>query len=50
MAMPDVEERFERVDARTPVIIITGPANAPVAAVASATIGDPNAPVDLEAG
>jgi lipoprotein-anchoring transpeptidase ErfK/SrfK len=50
MAMPDVEELFQKVDTGTPVIIITGPAKAPVAAVASTTLGDPNAPVDLEAG
>jgi lipoprotein-anchoring transpeptidase ErfK/SrfK len=50
MAMPDVEELFEKVDTGTPVIIITGPPKAPVAAVASTTLGDPNAPVDLEAG
>jgi lipoprotein-anchoring transpeptidase ErfK/SrfK len=60
MAMADVEELFERVDQGTPVAIIEGPppppAPAPVApnpAVPQTpvtTIGDPNAPVDLEAG
>ncbi|MEY2478856.1 MAG: hypothetical protein QOG87_4171 [Actinomycetota bacterium] len=50
MAMPEVEELFEKVDSGTPVIIITGPPKAPVAAAPSTSIGDPNAPVDLEAG
>ena len=53
MAMPDVESLFEQVDVETPVIIIQGPpppkpAPAPEAPIT--TIGDPNAPVDLEAG
>ena len=51
MAMPEVEELFDKVETGTPVVIITGPAagsNAPGAP--SSTIGDPNAPVDLEAG
>jgi hypothetical protein len=50
MAMPEVEELFEKVDTGTPVIVITGPPKAPVAAAPSTSIGDPNAPVDLEAG
>jgi lipoprotein-anchoring transpeptidase ErfK/SrfK len=51
MAMPDVEELFEKVDSGTPVIILTGgPAAAPVPGAPSTVIGDPNAPVDLEAG
>lgn len=56
MAMADVEELFDRVDQGTPVAIIEGPPPAalpgqpaPVADVTS-TFGDPNAPVDLEAG
>lgn len=62
MAIADVEELFEKVDQGTPVAIIQGPppppkpppapgapaATAPVAPVTA--IGDPNAPVDLEAG
>lgn len=50
MAMPEVEELFDKVDTGTPVIIITGPGKAPVAAAPSTSIGDANAPVDLEAG
>jgi hypothetical protein len=51
MAMHDVEELFELVDAGTPVVIITGPpAGAPVPPAPVTAIGDPNAPVDLEAG
>jgi L,D-transpeptidase ErfK/SrfK len=51
MAMPDVEELFEKVDSGTPVIIITGPPKAaPAPAAPISSIGDPNAPVDLEAG
>lgn len=50
MAMAEVEELFDKVDTGTPVVIITGPAKGPVAAVAPTTIGDPNAPVDLDAG
>lgn len=61
MAMGDVEELFDKVDQGTPVAIIEGPkppppppsaaaaAPAPGAAPAPA-FGDPNAPVDLEAG
>ena len=53
MAMPDVEALFEKVDVNTPVIVIQGPPPpkpppAPEAPIT--TIGDPNAPVDLEAG
>ena len=53
MAMPDVEALFEKVDVNTPVVIIQGPPPpkpppAPPAPIT--TIGDPNAPVDLEAG
>ena len=51
MAMPEVEELFEKVDSGTPVIIITGPPKAaPAPASPITSIGDPNAPVDLEAG
>ncbi|MGQ0519544.1 MAG: L,D-transpeptidase family protein [Actinomycetota bacterium] len=63
MAMPDIEELFDKVEQGTPVAIIQGPppptpvppvpGAAPVpAAPASpvATIGDPDSPVDLEAG
>jgi hypothetical protein len=51
MAMPEVEELFEKVDTGTPVIIITGPPKAaPAPAAPITSIGDPNAPVDLEAG
>jgi lipoprotein-anchoring transpeptidase ErfK/SrfK len=51
MAMHDVEELFELVDTGTPVVIITGPpAGVPVPAAPAPVIGDPNAPVDLEAG
>jgi hypothetical protein len=63
MAMPDIEELFDEVEQGTPVAIIQGPppptpvpaapGTSPVpAAPASpvAAIGDPDAPVDLEAG
>jgi len=62
MAMADVEELFDLVEQGTPVSIIQGPTppplppTAPGAAPAPAspapvtTVGDPNAPVDLEAG
>jgi lipoprotein-anchoring transpeptidase ErfK/SrfK len=51
MAMPEVEELFDKVENGTPVIIITGPPKAaPAPAAPSTVIGDPNAPVDLEAG
>jgi lipoprotein-anchoring transpeptidase ErfK/SrfK len=50
MAMSEVEELFELVATGTPVIIISGPASAPTPATPVSTIGDPNAPVDLEAG
>jgi lipoprotein-anchoring transpeptidase ErfK/SrfK len=51
MAMHDVEELFELVDSGTPVIVLVGPAaGAPVAPAPVTAIGDPNAPVDLEAG
>ena len=64
MAMPDVEELFERVDQGTPVAIIQGPpppkpdpaaaipttSVTPGAPTAPVTGFDPNAPVDLEAG
>lgn len=51
MAMPEVEELFDKVDNGTPVIILTGPSKAaPAPAAPSTSIGDPNAPVDLEAG
>lgn len=60
MAMADVEELFDKVDQGTPVAIIEGPPppprppsvpgidRGPAAPVTA--IGDPNAPVDLEAG
>ena len=64
MAMPDVEELFDQVDQGTPVAIIEGPpppppaagapagpaAPAPTAGAAVPVVGDPNSPVDLEAG
>lgn len=57
MAMADVEELFDKVDQGTPVVIIEGPKPPPPppgGAVAVAppapAFGDPNAPVDLEAG
>ena len=58
MAMPDVEELFEKVEQGTPVTIIEGPKPPPkpvapnpaVPETPVTTIGDPNAPVDLEAG
>jgi lipoprotein-anchoring transpeptidase ErfK/SrfK len=51
MAMPDVEELFDKVASGTPVIILTGPPKAPAGPAGPSTvIGDPNAPVDLEAG
>ncbi|HET7487777.1 MAG TPA: L,D-transpeptidase/peptidoglycan binding protein [Acidimicrobiales bacterium] len=58
MAMADVEELFDQVDQGTPVVIIQGPPPppAPGAPPVPATpapagaVGDPNAPVDLEAG
>lgn len=62
MAMADVEELFDKVEQGTPVAIIEGPppppppaappgaANPAVPETPVTTIGDPNAPVDLEAG
>lgn len=53
MSIPDSEELFDRVDQGTPVVIIEGPrppAPTPAAGVPLTTLGDPNAPVDLEAG
>lgn len=59
MAMGDVEELFDKVEQGTPVVIIQGPEPPPAPPVASnpavpdtpvTSIGDPNAPVDLEAG
>ena len=50
MAMPEVEALFELVEAGTPVIIIGGPAAAAAPAQPVTQLGDPNAPVDLEAG
>jgi lipoprotein-anchoring transpeptidase ErfK/SrfK len=51
MAMTDVEELFERVSVGTPVIVIrAGEPKRPAPVQPMPTIGDPNAPVDLEAG
>lgn len=60
MAMGDVEELFDKVEQGTPVAIIEGPPPAALPAPAAgqpapapdvnSTFGDPNAPVDLEAG
>lgn len=62
MAMSDVEELFDQVDQGTPVTIIQGPPPPPAAVPAAppgavpgqpapiAAVGNPNAPVDLEAG
>lgn len=52
MAMPDVEALFEKVDVNTPVIIIQGPPPVapPPPPPPGSTIGDPNAPIDLEGG
>ncbi len=54
MSIPDSEELFDRVDQGTPVVIIQGPPPAAPAPVPGGTplttLGDPNAPVDLEAG
>lgn len=54
MAMIDIEELFDKVERGTPVAIIQGPPPpTPAPAVPAspvATIGDPNSPVDLEAG
>jgi lipoprotein-anchoring transpeptidase ErfK/SrfK len=60
MAMSDIEELFERVEQGTPVAIIQGPPPPPppvplpavpaATATPTTTFGDPNAPVDLEAG
>ena len=54
MSIPDVEELFDKVDQTTPVAIIQGPRPPPAPPVAPASpltvLGDPNAPVDLEAG
>ena len=59
MAMTDIEELFEKVEQGTPVAIIQGPEPPPpppgaipppAPAAPIPTIGDPDAPVDLEAG
>lgn len=58
MAMSDVEELFDLVEQGTPVAIIQGPPPPPPPpatpgappATPVQTVGDPNAPVDLEAG
>ena len=58
MALADVEELFEKVEQGTPVTIIQGPPPPPEPAPANpavpqtpvTAIGDPDAPVDLEAG
>lgn len=64
MSMADVEELFDKVEQGTRVVIIEGPpppppppspgdgagANPAVPRTAVTTIGDPDAPVDLEAG
>lgn len=58
MAMADIEELFDKVAQGAPVSIIQGPPPPPAAPGAAAAptatpvtaIGDPNAPVDLEAG
>ena len=61
MAMSDVEELFDKVEQGTQVMIIEGPPPPPPPVAPAApntavpqtpvtTIGDPNAPVDLEAG
>ena len=60
MAMADVEELFDKVEQGTPVAIIEGPPPAALPVTppgqtaptpdVNSTFGDPNAPVDLEAG
>ena len=51
MAIPDAEELFEKVDQGTPVVIIQGPKPPPAPPKAPlSTFGNPNAPIDLEAG
>ena len=50
MAMSEVEELFELVETGTPVVIISGPATSAAADQPITSLGDPNAPVDLEAG
>ena len=56
MAMTDIEELFDKVEQGTPVAIIQGPPPPPTPAAVTppaapgTTFGDPNAPVDLEAG
>ncbi len=51
MSIADSEALFEMVETGTPVIIIQGPAPPPKAPQAPVTlIGNPNSPVDLEAG
>jgi lipoprotein-anchoring transpeptidase ErfK/SrfK len=54
MAIRDSEELFEKVDQGTPVVIIQGPPPPPKPATpppaAAGAFGNPNSPVDLEAG
>lgn len=52
MGISDAEALFEMVDKGTPVVIIQGPAAPPKPApvVPVTTFGNPDAPVDLEAG
>ena len=51
MSIADSEELFDRVETNTKVVIIQGPAPAkPASAAPSSTFGNPDAPVELEAG
>ncbi|MDP9071192.1 MAG: L,D-transpeptidase/peptidoglycan binding protein [Actinomycetota bacterium] len=54
MAISDSEELFEKVDQGTPVVIIQGPPPPPKPLAPPptpiSTFGNPNAPIDLEAG
>lgn len=50
MSMPEVEELFDKVDTGTPVIIIRGPVTSRVSTGPASSLGDPNSPVDLDAG
>ena len=50
MSIPDAEALFEKVGVNTPVVIIQGPAAPKAAAGPVNTVGNANAPIDLEGG